>query len=208
MLHLADFRLHKITGRIKVSTSGKNNSMGIPINLKPCCLQSGDISTTYRHGCHLACHCCLSNVEPKWTRDPNVSLILGHYRQLNVLMALLMQWYSLVDWPHMLAVRMQEVNPAFTPTYTDIQSHLRYKDTHSDINTQKRQELRTHMRVTTTQPACQSEGNIHLKWWVSPLRLDVLLLIHFSRQASITVEQTLNNSWIHHLLITFAIKSE
>lgn len=62
--------------------------------------------------------------------DPHVSLTVGRYRQLNVLMALLMHWYSLVGWPRMHAISMHEVIPAFTPTHPVVHAQLRYDDTH------------------------------------------------------------------------------
>lgn len=73
------------------------------------------------HYCHLACQCCLLNLVPKWRGDPSVSLTLGHYRQLNVLMAWLMQWYSPVGWPR-THTHMHEVIPAFSLTHSVIQS--------------------------------------------------------------------------------------
>lgn len=41
------------------------------------CLQSAALS-----GCHLACHPRLSDAGSKWMREPSVSLVVGHYRQL------------------------------------------------------------------------------------------------------------------------------
>ncbi len=68
------------------------------------------------HYCHVACQSRLSHVDPKWRRDPNVSLILRHYRELDVLMAPLMRLNSPVGWPHMHAVRLHELIHVFTQT--------------------------------------------------------------------------------------------